>query len=55
MTTFTLQAQIEFEAEDIDDAMQQLGQHFLLVMNDSTSALDFTGSLEVYKVSEHDR
>ena len=44
MKTFSLTANIEFEAEDIDDAFFKLGNHFECVMD---SNFEFIGELDI--------
>jgi hypothetical protein len=50
MKAFILRAEVEFEAEDIDDALQRLTHHFLAVSLSGDSNLFTEGELTVQPV-----
>ncbi|MDD4242679.1 MAG: hypothetical protein PHG08_00060 [Bacilli bacterium] len=48
---FILKADCEFFAENLDDAFEQISMHFAtLAGEDDDICLDFTGSIEIYKI-----
>ncbi len=54
MKTFTLRANVEFEAEDIDDALEKLSEHFQRVKEGEGSDLISKGDVRVRLAEKRD-
>jgi hypothetical protein len=47
MTRFKLKANLEFDAENIDDALKRLARHLLCIKNDRPSDFISNGEIDV--------
>lgn len=52
MKRFRFQADIEFDAEDIDDAFARLAQHFSALCNEEESELGQRGEMTIYPIPQ---
>ena len=49
---FKLEANVEFEADDLDDAFKELQYHFLCIQKGHDSKVIIKGKMEVYGIME---